>query len=786
MSRRIGVTLLVLAVLGGASGAFGRAASSFGGDGRVVTRFEVHPQKSGTIEDLVVADGQVALATEGRNAQPIQLALLKADGSPDRAFGGDGLVQPQLEPGRPFLDEPVRIALLGRGRGSSLLVAGAVEAGRHRNDLELRRYLADGRPDRHFGRHGVVESPANEAVALFPAPHGGFVLFANGGPGRTYNSTGVVARFGPHGRLAGSGPKKRLPPFQQVVSGPGEGFLAQTNARKSSLVRVDARGQVVDRSTPPVSEHSGFSLLGEDAEGRALGWLDGVLVRLRSDDRTVDTGFRAELPACGQGGRSVRPNRTLVEASGGILLVNHCGLARLGPDGAADPSFAGGGYLTDAADANRLALGTGDGVFFARWRGEKSLPAIGRVDRGGGLDPGFGDGGQVRLRLPAPRASHATGLVAVGGRLFATGTVLCPGKCRERYAVARYRARSGRLDRTFGKAGKALGASGLGSALAAASLPGGDVIVAGTTSEDGAPPNRERAVTLERFHASGRPDRRFGKGGAIVKQIAAGPGRSEALAVAAQDDGKIVVAALAGCRTAEICFTVARFRPNGLLDRSFAHRGVFRLKGGIEASAVAIADDGKIVASGGQEGFFITVRLTSQGRLDRSFGNRGVVIHRQRVSFKHLLDYSIGPKDVAVGPDGSVTVAGGSDAKTSHAIFERYLPDGRRDRGFGHGGWLLVQRLGVTAIAPTRCGIVAAGSMLSGGRERQMAVAGLDRSGRVYSPPRPLFPAGRRSTGDAVAVSGGRATVAGSRRAYSIGTEFALAAKPLGDLLPRC
>jgi len=781
----IGATLLVLALAAAAWGVFGRGPSVFGGDGRVLTQFEVHPQGSGKIEDLAVGlDGRIALATSGNQAQPIQLAVLHADGSPARSFSGDGLLQPQLEPRRPFLSEPVRIALAGRGRNAALLVAGIVEKQGHKTLVEIRRYLADGRPDPRFGHDGVVDSRGAEVVALFAAPDGTFILFSNKSVEQSSLDPGVVGRYGPRGALLGP-PSKNRSPFRQVTAGTGGGFLAEVGwtRKQTALLRIDAQGRIVSGATPPVAGRARFRLLGEDARGRALGRLAGSLVRLSSDDLTVDPGFAGELPPCEKGGQSLRPDRVLAEPSGGILVVDDCGLARLGPDGSADPSFAGGGYVTAAADASGLALRPGRTVLFARWRGSGSLPTVARVDHGGAPDRDFGAGGQVGLRLPAPRVSRAAALVSVEGRLLAAGTALCGSGC-ERFALARYRARTGRLDRSFAQGGKVLGARGFGSARAIAVAPGGDIVAVGSTPEAGIPPDKERAFILERFHSSGGPDMRFGKRGIVVKQLAQGRGRSEANGVAVQGDGSIVVAGLASCPRFDICFTVARFLPDGSLDRSFGHDGIFRLDRGLEAIAVAIDSEGRSVVTGSSGGFFETVRLTRQGRLDHSFGRGGLVIHRHRVRFKGLLDYSIGPKALALGADGSITVAGGSER--SRSVFERYLPDGRRDRSFGHGGRLLVQRFHVTALAASSCGIVAAGSVNLPRREIQMAVTGLDRNGRIHSPPLPLFPANRRSSGAAVALADGRAIVAGSRRAFPLSSEFALAAYPLGDLMPRC
>ncbi|MFP5389066.1 MAG: hypothetical protein ACLGG5_07180, partial [Thermoleophilia bacterium] len=257
--RVLGATLLVLVVAATWS-TVGRAGSVFGGDGRVLTWFEVHPQRSGTIEDLAVsADGRVALATAGGSVQPIQLSMLNAGGSPDRSFRDDGLLRPQLERGRPFLDEPVRVALTGRGRNLSLLVAGTVQKRTGEAVVQIRRYLPDGRRATRFGRHGVAESPGREAVALVAAPGGGFVLLTNGKSGQYSYWGGLVSRFGPEGALLGTGPSKRLAPFRRVAGGVGGELVAEVGWRRSSesgILRLDAHGRVIGHTLAPVTTRS--------------------------------------------------------------------------------------------------------------------------------------------------------------------------------------------------------------------------------------------------------------------------------------------------------------------------------------------------------------------------------------------------------------------------------------------------------------------------------------------------------------------------------------------------
>lgn len=776
--------VLALVVALAAGSAFGRGASDSGQGWRVATRFEVHPQGGGRIADLATGPGgDLALATQGFYAQPISVAVLTADGSPDLEFSGDGLIQPQLEPGHPFADDPIRVILAGEGPHLSLTVAGTVDLPSGETEVEIRRYGADGRLDPSFGRRGVVDTPGREVAGLFPGPGGGLVLFAED-PG--YYTSEVVRRFGPDGSPIRSSRKpKGLSHIRAAFSRPGGGFLLEVGAERSnypSLIRLDRIGTPIGR---PISKKDGwgFELSAADADGQALGILGGKLVRLNPDDRTVDSDFRPSIPACSSGSGPAYPNAVLPEPDGRILVSVDCGLVRLESDGSLDPSFGGGHPVSAVGGSSHLALGAGGSIVFANWRDKGALPTVGRLDGSGATDAGFESTGSATLSLPAPRSSRAAGIIATGGKLIAAGTALCASEC-ERFALARYGARSGRLDRSFGKDGTVTGKPNLGAASGLATTPDGDIVVVGSTPEPGRV-DHGTSFALEEFRPSGRPNLSFGKNGSTFVQVSNTDNeRSEATAVAVGSTGKIVVAGTAGCPRGEICFTVALFLRNGRLDRSFGHGGVFRMPGGIEATAVAIDGRNRVVATGGEEGYFITVRLTGRGRLDKSFGSGGIVVHRQRNSFKELYAGDLGPKALAIEEDGSIVVAGGNEA--SHAIFERYLPSGRRDPKFGHRGRLLVQPLGVTALATTRCGIVAAGTMYPEGREEQMAIAGLAHDGQVHFSPRPIFGDALRSNGAAVTLAGGRAIVAGGVRTYARSSEFALAATPLGELVPDC
>ena len=139
-------------------------------------------------------------------------------------------------------------------------------------------------------------------------------------------------------------------------------------------------------------------------------------------------------------------------------------------------------------------------------------------------------------------------------------------------------------------------------------------------------------------------------------------------------------------------FVVARYNPDGTLDRTFGSRGRVRTDfPGLAAvpSSVVIQPDGKIVVAGGAfplftfAGDFKIVRYNRNGSLDTSFGDGGIVT----TIFPGDGSYAFA---VALQADGKIIAAGtyfvdfnpGDMSDTDFAL-ARYNPDGTPDATFG-------------------------------------------------------------------------------------------------------
>jgi uncharacterized delta-60 repeat protein len=193
--------------------------------------------------------------------------------------------------------------------------------------------------------------------------------------------------------------------------------------------------------------------------------------------------------------------------------------------------------------------------------------------------------------------------------------------------------------------------------------------------------------------ASGDLDPTFSGDGKLTTGFRAGgdSGNDVANGIAVQDDGKIVVVGGSGTRATGSDFTLARYNPDGTLDKSFSGDGRQRTGFGIYgpicvATAVAIQDDGKIVVVGfthqtSYDYAFAIARYNPDGTLDTSFSGDG----RQRTYFFGT-DHATG---VAIQGDGKIVVVGDAyNLTTDVADFAiaRYNPNGTLDTSFSGDG----------------------------------------------------------------------------------------------------
>lgn len=267
--------------------------------------------------------------------------------------------------------------------------------------------------------------------------------------------------------------------------------------------------------------------------------------------------------------------------------------------------------------------------------------------------------------------------------------------------------------------------------------PGGEIVTAGELI-DGA---SNWYFGAFRYLPNGDLDQSFGEGGWVKNNLGS---FERPWAVEVQDDGRIVVAGESDCPYA-MCFTLARYLPGGALDTTFGGDGIVQTKFGRHAGFaydIDLAPGGKIVAVGRRfksgdaldDQLFAVARYGPNGALDKSFSGDG------RVSIDFGFGDDIAESVVAL-PDGKIVVAGSGTRnlystdddfavarlRLNGSLDHSFSGDGLKTIDFGSGR-------GETGfdVARHRGGFVIVGSTSAGGRPTpKLAVARVGGGGAL-------------------------------------------------------
>lgn len=347
-----------------------------------------------------------------------------------------------------------------------------------------------------------------------------------------------------------------------------------------------------------------------------------------------------------------------------------------------------------ASEATSLVL-DGNGVaVVAGSVGPHALVA--RLAADGKLDPTFGTAGKTTYG-PGTAAAFSGIARQPDGKLVAVGS-------RTDGTVDSYVVRvtsAGAVDSSFHSTGALVQDFGGSDRLTAVQVQGnGAIVVGGSSGPDG---------FVARLATNGTPDTTFSGDG----QRTGLPFTVEALIL--QPDGKIVV----GGRTAGDDFGLMRLNSDGTTDASFGGSGgVTTDAGGYDTvTALALDADGRVVAAGPGDG------TKNHGRsIVRRYGADGVLDATFTVMDRA---YGMDDKPVAVfaPADGSVTVVGNSKVgKDNDVLMLRFNGDGTRDSNFGIGGVALSDAGSYPVVndaaIPANGRAVLVGSMRVGGRKQ--------------------------------------------------------------------
>ncbi len=372
---------------------------------------------------------------------------------------------------------------------------------------------------------------------------------------------------------------------------------------------------------------------------------------------------------------------------GRIVVAGDQGLrfavARFNVDGTPDRTFGGDGIVTERFGPGPPGCSgqawdvkvQSDGGIVASGNSCAGALTIARFDANGTLDRTFGHGGAFFTSGAFAHCDLAG--YSVAGALGRRGRVVAGtwGDCRgtRSFVVVRLR-HDGSLD--LGFSGDGLAAAtvqkgiatpiGKGPVAGVAVQPDGRIVIAGSAQYRTHPEGEgDSDFAVFRFDTDGRLDRTFGAGDGTVTTRFPAPrcgGSGEAMGLSLEPDGGIVVGGMAGCTAgpgteSHPRWALVRYRPNGMLDRTFGTGGtavsIFQTNEGSDAmyGGIALQSDGRIVGAGtletpSGEGFALA-RYRANGRIDRTFGTGGTV---------HIA--GDGAWAVGVQPDGRILAAG--------------------------------------------------------------------------------------------------------------------------------
>jgi uncharacterized delta-60 repeat protein len=378
------------------------------------------------------------------------------------------------------------------------------------------------------------------------------------------------------------------------------------------------------------------------------------------------------------------------------------GLARYNTDGSPDADFDTDGKLTtdffnytDYAFA--IAIQSDGKIVVAGQAGDYVSNnddfALARYNTDGTLDASFdGDGKQTTGFFSGGYDQAVAIAIQSDGNIVAAGKAVNNATFNSDFALARY-TNNGSLDITFGTGGKLTTDffSDYDVASAIAIQSDGKIIALGEAYNNTI---RNSDFALARYNTNGSMDNRFDRDGKLAGYYAAGMG--EFVAIAVQNDGKIITAGYAYNSSNNVDFVLARFNADGMLDKTFNRTGrqTIDYSGNDDyLQAIAIQNDGKIVVAGyskkpdpsDPESYladFALARINPNGSLDNKFNRSG----KQITDFFGGIDEAY---SIVIQSDGKIVVAGGTENTNETPVdfgLARYNTNGSLDGTFGTAG----------------------------------------------------------------------------------------------------
>lgn len=409
--------------------------------------------------------------------------------------------------------------------------------------------------------------------------------------------------------------------------------------------------------------------------------------------------------------------------------------------GAFDPTFGQGGkaatpfgfFPTDLAlqaDGKVVVVGDTTGLGNGHFK-------IGRLNDDGSVDKTFGGGTGVVITDLGAKFGEVSEQVAIepNGKIVVGGTK--HNADGDQWALVRYNT-DGTLDTTFGDQGVTTVLRGVPTfgMEDVAIQPDGKIVF---TSEYGDTSGFiDYDFITVRLNYNGAYDPTFGDARKTGRAgyVKTGMGSQDfPTSLLIQPDGKIIVGGHQnGGNFGDSTFAVlARYTPDGRLDKTFDKDGKLTVELGIDArvQAMSLAADGKIVLAGDSDDACVLMRLNPDGHIDHTMGGIDGAVYT-KLSRHPEID---GVNAVFARGDKIIMVADQNSAKPTGLELNvvRFNADGTRDRSFGIDG---IFRPGVgfvfhRSVSLTQDGRLVAATTCSG-----IAKPSVSRFTGIADPPR--------------------------------------------------
>jgi uncharacterized delta-60 repeat protein len=321
---------------------------------------------------------------------------------------------------------------------------------------------------------------------------------------------------------------------------------------------------------------------------------------------------------------------------------------RMTTAGALDPSFGSGGVVTVRINGGAgvdsgagLALQSDGKIVIAGsgrngTYGPLTFAAV-RLTTNGNLDQAFGHGGVSNVAIGSTSIANAV-VIQPDGKIVLAGTAL---DAHNEFAAARLKA-DGTLDTGFGSNGTTTFPDHTGGAWGLGLQRDGKLVLAGQTDYAGSQVSGAQQFMAARVNADGSPDSSFGTAGVVTVPVG---GTALGYGVAVQSDGKLVLAGPAFTTTG--VNAAVRLTTSGALDPTYGTGGIATVPDWNGANGIVLDSAGKVLLPSVGASL---LRLNTDGSADAGFGSAGNVVAK------------FGTNDAANGaalqPDGKILLAG--------------------------------------------------------------------------------------------------------------------------------